>query len=124
MAVGDFTSYSIINKPTTFKENGLENMYKSWVLQNNIPESNDYDMRGFFYGLLTGDPQATTAINPADQQLHFTDKWKLPNHPSFSNESMYSNSANDGQWVQPAPYKEGTWALQNKQGNKILEIPQ
>ena len=41
----------------------------------------DYDLRGFYnqYGNLT--PQATNG--------HLTDTYKKPNHPTFSNESMY-----------------------------------
>jgi hypothetical protein len=100
-------------------------MYGQWVMNNRIPESNDYDMRGYFYDLLTGNKDARTAVNASDNALHFTDKWKLPNHPSFSSESVYSRTSQDPRWVEnPAPYKEGTWALQNKQGNKVLEIPQ
>lgn len=123
MAAGDFTAYSVIPKPTKFGKN-FEDMYKGWIIQNNIPESQDYDMRGFYYGLLTGDPAATTEINPSDNQLHFTDKWKLSNHPTFSSESMYSHSPNDGKWVPAIPYKEGSWALQNNKGYKTIEIPQ
>ena len=110
---------------TTRLTPSLERMYGQWVMNNKIPESNDYDMRGYFYDLLTGNKDARTAVNASDNALHFTDKWKLPNHPSFSNESVYSRTSQDPRWVEnPAPYKEGTWALQNKQGNKVLEIPQ
>jgi len=114
----------------------LEGMYQSWVNNNNIPVSNDYDMRGYYYDLLSGNKDAQTAINASDGQPHFTDKWKLPNHPSFSNESIYSKSSQDPKWVgnyvddkgakhwNLPPYNMDTWALQNKQGNKLLEIPQ
>jgi len=103
----------------------LEKMYKGWVLQNRIPESNDYDMRGFFMDLIKGDRDAQTGINPSDMQMHFTDKFKLPNHPAFSGESRYSRTTQDPRWVEnPAPYKEGSWARRNKTGNLDVEIPQ
>jgi hypothetical protein len=110
---------------TTQLTPSLERMYGQWVMNNKIPESNDYDMRGYFYDLVTGNKDARSGVNASDNELHFTDKWKLPNHPSFSSESLYSRTKQDPRWVEnPAPYKEGTWALQNKQGNKVLEIPQ
>ena len=114
----------------------LENMYKSWVMQNRIPESNDYDMRGFFMDMLKGSKDAQTSINPSDMQLHFTDKWKLPNHPAFSQESKYSMTNQDPRWVgnfiddsgkqhwNASPYIMDTWARQNKTGNLNVEIPQ
>ncbi len=84
--------------------------YRKWVVLNQLfnkgvdPETftgHDYDMRGFFRGLNYGDPRATTAIDPTDKQLHFTDTWKKPNHETFSNESIYSggaNTKNAGSW--------------------------
>ena len=65
--------------------------YKNWIQRNNIPESDDYDMRGFFKGIMTGDSRATSAINPNDGRMHFPDTWKLPNHPKFSTDSLYYN---------------------------------
>ena len=99
-----------------------ENMYKSWVLENRAPESNDYDMRGYFYGNTMG-PVEKPELNPADMQPHFVDTYKLPNHPSFSNESMFDLTGQAPKWVQPAPYAEGTWAQQGKRGLSNLEIP-
>jgi len=49
-------------------------------------------MRGFYGGLMSLDPNARSAINPNDQQMHFPDTWKLPNHPTFSTESKYYNA--------------------------------
>ena len=100
-----------------------ENMYKAWALENRVPQSNDYDMRGFYFGNVTGDPQAQSEMNPSDMSLHFTDKYKLPNHPSFSNESMFDLTSQAPRWVQPAPYTEGTWAQQGKRGLLNLELP-
>ena len=99
-----------------------ENMYKSWVLENRAPESNDYDMRGYFYGNTMGTVEKPE-LNPADMQPHFVDTYKLPNHPSFSNESMFDLTGQAPRWVQPAPYAEGTWAQQGRKGLLNLEVP-
>ena len=99
-----------------------EAMYKSWALENRVPQSNDYDMRGFWYGNTMGN-EPSAEMNPADMQLHFTDKYKLPNHPSFSNESMYDVYNQAPRWVQHAPYTEGTWAQQGRKGLMNLELP-
>ncbi|NBN99730.1 MAG: hypothetical protein EBV19_10910, partial [Flavobacteriia bacterium] len=53
------------------------------------------DMRGFYLGGLLNDPLAQTEVNQSDMQIHFPDKWKLPSHPTFSQESIYSNSKQD-----------------------------
>ena len=101
----------------------LNNIFSLWANNNNVPYSPDYDMRGFFLGGLLGDPAAKTEVNAADGRMHFSDKWKLPNHPSFSNESKYSTEPDDPRWVQPAPYADGTWAQESHKGLLNLEIP-
>jgi hypothetical protein len=101
-----------------------EAAFQQWVQQNKIPydlnaplASQDYDMRGFYKGLMSGDPRATTGINPSDNRLHFTDTWKTPLHPLFSNESIYATpdaprwSGND---------KSG-WVLKTHDGKVIHE---
>jgi hypothetical protein len=107
-----------------------ENMYKSWMIENNVRPSNDYDMRGYFMGQMTGDPEAQSEVNPSDMQMHFTDKYKLPNHPSFSNQSMYDLNktapawvGNEGQKQQLPPYTEGAWGQLGKKGLMNLELP-
>jgi hypothetical protein len=81
-------------------------------------------MRGYFMGKMTGDPAASSSVDPSDLQLHFTDKWKMPNHPSFSNESMYDMTGQAPSWVEnPAPYTEGTWAQQGRKGLMNLQMP-
>lgn len=109
---------------TTKLSPDLENLYSLWQMNNNVPKSNDYDMRGFYLGGLLNDPVAQTAVNPSDNMIHFSDKWKLPNHHSFSNESMYSTAKDDPRWIQPAPYIKDTWA-QTAPGRGLfnLEIP-
>ncbi len=71
-----------------------ENLFQTWVHRNQVPfdpsPTADYDMRGFFQGLLDRHPLALTSINPNDGKLHFPDYWKTPYHQSFSNESQYA----------------------------------
>lgn len=106
-----------------------ENMYKSWMIENNVRPSNDYDMRGYFMGQMTGDPEAQSEVNPSDMQMHFTDKYKFPNHPSFSNQSMYDLNKTAPAWVgnegqqQLPPYTEGAWGQLGKKGLMNLELP-
>lgn len=73
-----------------------EQAFRKWVADNKVPfhpddpSPSDYDMRGFYQAAISGDPEASTAINPNDGQIHYTDKFKTPWHKSFSNESMYA----------------------------------
>jgi hypothetical protein len=55
----------------------------------NAPSS-DYDMRGFFKALTSGDPRATSAIDPNDARMHYPDYWKTPSHQTFSGESQFA----------------------------------
>jgi hypothetical protein len=69
--------------------------FRTWVKRNRVPfDPNasiaDYDMRGFWKGLMSGDSKAVTGINPNDKQLHFSDYYKTPYHKSFSAESKYA----------------------------------
>lgn len=97
-----------------------EKMFQQWLAVSKAPfdpsPRADYDMRGFWLGLVNGDPQAQTAINASDKQLHFPDTWKTPYHATFSSESKYATPG--------AP----SWAgdrLIDKRGNVIAdETPQ
>lgn len=52
-----------------------------------------YDYEGFF----NEDPQrAWDMINNPKSEEHFTDRYKLPNHPTFSDESKYSTHTTPG----------------------------
>ena len=64
-----------------------EQKYQIWknTLPKNLQYEGDYDLRGFYKENPTWTP------NTIGQ--HMTDKYKLPNHPTFSNESMYFSPA-------------------------------
>jgi hypothetical protein len=71
--------------------------FKQWLLKNNVPfdpsPNADYDMRGFWRGLVSGDPRALQGVNANDGMMHFSDTWKTPSHQSFSNESQWATPA-------------------------------
>lgn len=58
--------------------------YKQWrnLLPQNLQYEGNYDLRG----LWKENPNVKPSAN-----LHFSDKYKLPNHPTFSDESKYFN---------------------------------
>jgi hypothetical protein len=71
-----------------------EQSFQQWVAQNKVPWQDsptaDYDMRGYYKALVSGDPTARQSLNSNDGLMHFPDTWKTPYHSSFSNESMYA----------------------------------
>jgi hypothetical protein len=72
-----------------------EKAFMDWVQSNKVPfnpkdQYPDYDMRGFYQALQSGDPRAVSAVNPNDQRLHYPDYWKTPYHESFSSESQWA----------------------------------
>lgn len=63
-----------------------------------------YDYRAFY----KNEPNLRNAILTEDKEAHFTDKYKLPGHPTFSDESIYSNEKTPGgKWEQ----KNGKWVF-------------
>lgn len=72
-----------------------ETAFRGWLKKNNVPFNadapvTDYDMRGFYKGLQSGDPKAASAIDPNDSRLHYPDYWKTPYHETFSQESQWA----------------------------------
>lgn len=67
-----------------------EQLYQAWMAQNKVPVSTDYDMRGFYRGLMQGDPRAVSAVDPNDSRMHYPDYWKTPEHETFSRESQWA----------------------------------
>ena len=98
------------NAYNTPLSNDEELAYQQWLASRGMQpgqESYDYDMRGFFKG----------AGAQADNG-HFPDTFKKPNHPTFSNQSMYADPVAQpgGQWGTNlggqdtfAPGAGGTW---------------
>ena len=72
--------------------------FQNWAKQNKVPMTNDYDMRGYWKAMSSGDPRATQTRSAFDNTMHFPDIWKTPLHHSFSNESIYATPNAPG-WV-------------------------
>jgi hypothetical protein len=70
-----------------------EREFHQWVGVSKAPfrdaPDDDYDMRGYWKALRSGDPRATTAAAP-DGTTHYPDTWKTPMHRTFSDESIYA----------------------------------
>jgi hypothetical protein len=94
--------------------NPLDEMaFRQWVQNNRVPFNpnqtgpSDYDMRGYYQGMVNQNPMAApTQVNPNDQQLHYTDYYKTPLHQSFSSESQWATPQtpswiNDSQLASP-----------------------
>lgn len=75
-----------------------EKSFRTWAAdpKNNSSEyvtpnpKADYDARGFWKAMQSGDPIAKRAMSAADGKLHAPDVWKTPYHRSFSAESKYA----------------------------------
>lgn len=68
--------------------------YQTW--RSNLPKNLQYEGNYDLKGLYLSNPNAKPSAN-----LHFPDTYKLPNHPTFSNESKYfneQNKSNAGHW--------------------------
>lgn len=72
-----------------------EGKYQLWksTLPPRLQFEGDYDLRGFFQ------KNPNFSVNTPGE--HMTDEFKLPNHPTFSNESRYYNEKTQhlgGRW--------------------------
>lgn len=96
---------------------GEEMAFRKWVQDNKVPfdinaKVSSYDMRGFYAAMQRGDPKAHSAVDPTDKRIHYSDYWKTPYHPTFSNES---------QWATPdAPHWTEDDQLVDKNGKVVL----
>lgn len=98
-----------------------EPKYQEWLAKQRAAGQNvsdkDYDMRGFW---LSGQAQAANG--------HYTDEFKKPSHPTFSNESKYSG-ANEGEiaggsWTPPAVEGGKDWTFKPSEYNLQQRSPE
>jgi len=81
---------------TNLKGNAFESFnYHSKLFPSLLNDAFDYDTKGFYkeiYDKYNGDLDAITkALSPNSPTQHIgTDRYKKPNHPTFSNESKYA----------------------------------
>ena len=84
------------DKYNTVLEPETETAYNAWASENGRHKDvYDYDLRGAYQEMQSGDMAA------ADNG-HLGDKYKKPNHPTFSNESIYHGSDGKlgGSWTE------------------------
>ena len=104
------------------------------IAQRKFPTSDDYDMPGFVKAWLNLDPRAMVAPDPHDGgRIHYTDPWKRPNHPSFSDQSVYAgngapswkeydvNPASNtfDYWRTPESERKKYWRLEKPNGDVV-----
>lgn len=65
------------------------NDYYKWLEHMGMKETPDYDMKGF-YDAMTSGTVAGPQVSANDGLPHFTDKFKTPEHESFSSESKFA----------------------------------
>lgn len=74
-----------------------EQSYNTWksTLPTRLQSEVDYDLKGFW--------KENKDWSPNNPDAHMTDKFKLPNHPTFSSESQYYNPKTKkygGNWIE------------------------
>jgi hypothetical protein len=93
-----------------------EQDFQGWLFKNNIPYNlkwpadqsmQDYDMRGYWKALQSGDAETRDP-----KTLHFPDVYKTPYHKTFSNQSKYATPE--------APHWEGN-RLIDKDGRVLID---
>lgn len=75
-----------------------EAVFQQWAQKSgHSGDTRDYDLRG-----------AWKADAKAASNGHLPDTWKKPNHPTFSNESIYNgvDGAEGGQWIEEPKSKK------------------
>lgn len=96
-----------------------ETEFQSWLMMNN--KQNDlqnYDLRGAWKHDAKGSARG-----------HLPDTWKKPNHPTFSQDSIYSSPlVTGGDWRQTGPNSkqnpDGTWDFVASPDNFKTQTPE
>jgi hypothetical protein len=92
-----------------------EVLYNAWAAkQGKSGDVYDYDLRGAFRDLMSG------GMSQADNG-HLGDRYKKPNHPTFSNQSVYSSpTMQGGEWI-GSDFKPSAYNLQNMSPDQLRE---
>lgn len=112
---------SIRRAYTSYANGGYTKWKESISRYRDIDHGDTYDYEGYY----NDDPEeAWRMLHPLEQneEAHFTDKFKKPSHPTFSDESIYStpetpgghwheNYGGSGKWV----YEPSEYTRQNKE---------
>ena len=102
----------------TYANGGPKKTYKEWAVQMHTkypwleldPNKAGYDYEKYFN---ENYDDAIARLNEAEAR-HFTDRYKLPNHPTFSNESIYSQGPSIG----------GSWTKDDKFIPSVINVQQ
>ena len=97
--------------------------YYDWIsaISSNLgisPIDGTYDYRTYYNSVT---PYERSLMRYAPQGTHFTDVGKRPSHPTFSNESKYSNSKTPGGNWDDNVFIPSMWQFGNN-GNKIRNM--
>lgn len=102
---------SLPNYSENVFQQGGKLSFKQWKrqMQSKYPDLEmDNNKAGYDYDTYFKEnyDDAIKMLNDWGSGAHFTDRYKLPNHPTFSNESMYSTGVNSGgNWRYDLPWK-------------------
>jgi len=120
----------IVDNSETKLSNVEEGEYNKWY--NSLPKrlqyTEDYDLKGLFKDIKNNPQQYKEFINGLneynkignDNGFHGVDKFKKPNHFTFSDESIYSNSKQQGgKWIE----KNGKWEFHASDFNLLQHSP-
>lgn len=100
--------YDFTSKYNTELSPEEEIEYKEWATKNNrLNDIYDYDIKGAWKEIKAG-------TMSEDERKHLGDKYKKPNHPTFSNQSIYHGV--DG-------YEGGEWKTDKKGNYSFLVGP-
>lgn len=99
---------------------GEESQYQEWrkTLPGPLQSEEDYDLRGYWK-----DPD--TQKDGIKDGQHFTDRYKKPNHPTFSNESMYAtgkNKSRAGHWDDNGDFVASEDQLSEREAARVKEF--
>lgn len=98
--------------------------YKAWLQymsqrtgRDVSQDAHDYDLEGY-YNSLKFNPGEAGAYDPKTKEAHLTSEFKLPNHTTFSDESIHHVPVikHGGQWVKPEQ-EGGQWTFKPSQHN-------
>ena len=102
----------------------MEELYQQEKARTGISD-NDYNMRGYFQEHSAIEPLLST--DNIYNNGHYSDKYKMPNHMTFSKESQYNGLltpnglAQGGEWVQD---NSGNWSFYATPFNLTQHSPQ
>lgn len=119
----------LLDTANKFKDGGSKNDYNTWKkkikdYKGIIVDGDDtYD----YYNFFKDNPQMAWDMLNNNPEAHFTDKYKTPNHPTFSDESMYSRPPyiQGGAWNDYSPTVMGqkwNYALSPSQINSNWDV--